>query len=501
MKNTWLATLAVALVGGTASAQTTTFGAPCTGASGVTPGLDLIGFPVQDAALTLRLTGPGSAAGFLFIGTSNSLWQGIPLPLDLIVANIPGCDLNVGINTAVAFSLPPGGVANVGVTGAPAGLTAYLQTAFVDVGGALQVGMSQGLGVTFQPPLGHVGGELVITEIMKDPDFVDDNNGEWLELLNTTAQDIDIEYFTLSDNRGEITQLDNDGNGIVVPANSYVTIGNEDDLLLNGSVTHIFDYSNVFDLTNGSDEIIITDYEGVEIDRVEYDNGVEWPDTKGASLSLLPPFQDAASNDNPANWLAGICPIGGIPYNDDRGTPGAVNNVCITPPPPTPNGTLVFSEVFQNPEAVEEPVGEWLEVYNPTGVAIDMDGYLISWGAGEIISGSVIVPAGGYALLAGSDDPLENGGLPAVDFAWASDLFLGNGSETLQIYDAALNLVARIHYDNGGDWPDPKGASMSLDPSQLNFFGSQEGTNWCPATTPYGAGDLGTPKAANPSCF
>lgn len=501
MKHIYSAALAAALLGGLASGQTTTFGAPCAGGSGLTPTLDLIGFPVQDAPLTLQATGPGSAAGFLFVGSTNTLWQGIPLPLDLAVANIPGCDLNVGINTAIPFSLPPGGVANFPVLGAPAGLTGYLQAAFVDVGGSLQVGMSQGLGVTFQPPLGNVGGELVITEIMKDPDFVDDDNGEWFELLNTTGQDIDIEYFTLSDNRGEITQLDNGGNGIVVPAGSYATIGNEDTLLLNGNVTHIFDYSNVFDLTNGSDEIIITDYEGTEIDRVEYDNGVEWPDKKGSSLSLLPPFEDAVSNDNPANWLAGICPIGGIPYNDDRGTPGGVNNVCLTPPPPTPNGTLVFSEVFQNPEAVPEPGGEWLEVYNPTGAPIDMQGYLIAWGAGEIITSSVVVPAGGYALLATSSDPLVNGGIPTPDYVWDDDLFLGNGSETLQIYDAALNLVARIHYDNGVSWPDPKGASMSLDPSQLNLFGSQEGTNWCVGTAPFGAGDLGTPKAPNPSCF
>ena len=54
--------------------------------------------------------------------------------------------------------------------------------------------------------------------------------------------------------------------------------------------------------------------------------------------------------------------------------------------------------------------------------------------------------------------------------------------------------IDRVEYDGGPSFPDPSGASMALkDPSLDNNVGS----NWCVSSTPYGAGDRGTPGAAN----
>jgi hypothetical protein len=44
------------------------------------------------------------------------------------------------------------------------------------------------------------------------------------------------------------------------------------------------------------------------------------------------------------------------------------------------------------------------------------------------------------------------------------------------------------------------GAATSLDPGSRNPTANDDPQNWCPATSAYGAGDLGTPGADNPNC-
>jgi Lamin Tail Domain len=50
------------------------------------------------------------------------------------------------------------------------------------------------------------------------------------------------------------------------------------------------------------------------------------------------------------------------------------------------------------------------------------------------------------------------------------------------------------------DWGVPSGTAMSLDPSVTSGSGNDAVTAWCAAVDDIGAGDFGTPGAANPSC-
>jgi hypothetical protein len=193
-----------------------------------------------------------------------------------------------------------------------------------------------------------------------------------------------------------------------------------------------------------------------------------------------------------------------MPCNPDTGTPGAANDLCSTSPcPDEATGTLIFSEVTQNPSAVADADGEWFEVYNTTGAAIDMLNYVITAGGSpnnETISSSVIVPAGGYALFARKSDPLVNGGLPTPAYDYIDGLNLSNSAQTMRITDDTGALVFEMTYDGGAVWPDPNGASMSLAPAALNATDAADGANWCEGQTAYGDGDLGTPGAANDAC-
>ena len=164
---------------------------------------------------------------------------------------------------------------------------------------------------------------------------------------------------------------------------------------------------------------------------------------------------------------------------------------AIFPPP-----EIVITEIMQNPAAVSDTNGEWFEVFNPTGSAIDIDGWTIrdDGSNSHTISkgGPLLVPAGGFLVLARNDNSLTNGGV-TVDYEYAG-FFLGNGDDEVVLLDTDLNEIDRVNYDGGPAFPDPTGATMSLIAASLD---NNVGANWCTATTSFGAGDKGTPGTFN----
>jgi hypothetical protein len=57
-----------------------------------------------------------------------------------------------------------------------------------------------------------------------------------------------------------------------------------------------------------------------------------------------------------------------------------------------------------------------------------------------------------------------------------------------------------VAWDDGATFPDPTGASMSLDPSKLTADLNDDGEAWCTSSSVFGDGDLGTPGAPNDGC-
>ncbi|MEM1328197.1 MAG: lamin tail domain-containing protein [Bacteroidota bacterium] len=163
-------------------------------------------------------------------------------------------------------------------------------------------------------------------------------------------------------------------------------------------------------------------------------------------------------------------------------------------------GSLVITEIMQNPAAVGDPEGEYIEIYNPTASPIDLENYVISdlGNDSHTIMSSVVVSAGGYVVLARNADMLVNGGFTA-DYQYDS-FSLSNSDDEVILTDPNGGAVDRVAYDGGPNFPDPSGASMSLNPNFLNAMDNDDGANWCEATSTFGAGDRGTPGAANDMC-
>ncbi len=324
--------------------------------------------------------------------------------------------------------------------------------------------------------------ELVIHEIMQNPSAVADADGEWFELYNPGADAIDIDGWTIQDNDSDSHLIDN-GGPLVVAAGGFVVLASNADAGTNGGVTVDYEYSS-FILANGADEVVLLDAALNEIDRVEYDGGPNFPDPTGATMALRDPALD---NNLGASWCESRTPFGA----GDLGTPGEAND-CV----PVEPVEMVIHEIMQNPSAVADADGEWFELFNPGGDAVDIDGWTIQDNDSDshVIDngGPLVVAAGGYVVLAASADSATNGGVP-VDYAYSA-FFLANGADEIVLVDTAGNEIDRVEWDNGATFPDPNGASMALRDPLLD---NNVGENWCEARTPYGDGDLGSPGAAN----
>jgi hypothetical protein len=173
--------------------------------------------------------------------------------------------------------------------------------------------------------IGSQSGWVVITEFMKDPSSVGDTAGEWIEVYNALPWRVNLEGWTLSDSGGAQHVLSNGGAGLRYPPGAYIVLGNNADPATNGGVQVDYEYAG-FVLGNGADQIILTRPNGAIADRVDYDDGVLWPDTSGRSISLDLAARDVLMNDDGANWCHSSLPISGS--NPDTGTPGLDNDAC-----------------------------------------------------------------------------------------------------------------------------------------------------------------------------
>ena len=172
--------------------------------------------------------------------------------------------------------------------------------------------------------------DLFITEIMTNPAAVSDTAGEWFELYNPTAEDIDLQDMVLSDD-GANSHTISAGNPRLIAPGDYFVMGRNGDPANNGGVDVDYVYSN-FSLGNTSDQIVFSN--GLsELLRLDYTSGFG---TAGISVELtgLPM--------NALNYaLTGESLIYGL---GDIGTPGAAGSFIPEPSPvPVPAAAWLFS--------------------------------------------------------------------------------------------------------------------------------------------------------------
>lgn len=159
---------------------------------------------------------------------------------------------------------------------------------------------------------------------------------------------------------------------------------------------------------------------------------------------------------------------------------------------------IVITEIMNNPSAVGDSDGEYVELYNTTDAAIDINGWTISDNGSDSHTidngGELLVPANGYLVLGNNSDSGTNGGI-TVAYQY-SGISMGNSDDEVILTDGDSNVIDEVMYDGGPNYPDPNGASMYLvDPTVDNTLAIA----WQTSTVAWSgsAGDFGSPGAQN----
>jgi hypothetical protein len=150
---------------------------------------------------------------------------------------------------------------------------------------------------------------------------------------------------------------------------------------------------------------------------------------------------------------------------------------------------------MQNPSVLLDSEGEWFELHNTGATPVDLNGWTIQDNDGDsfVVGASAVIPAGGYAVLGRDAVAMATQGVTLL-YEY-SGMDLSNSSDEIVLINGSMVEIDRVEWDGGPVWPDPTGASMEFVQSAGD---NNDGTNWFPATTPFGGGDLGSPGAMNP---
>jgi DNA/RNA endonuclease G (NUC1) len=179
---------------------------------------------------------------------------------------------------------------------------------------------------------------------------------------------------------------------------------------------------------------------------------------------------------------------------------------------------LVIVELMANPGAVADASGEYVKLYNPGPVDVDLQNYRIQSASGttiytgtetvesHTIGSSVPLAVGACVVLGNNVLAAENGGITTERYSYGTRITLGNNTtDWVTIKTPSGVLLDSVAYSAGGVGSDgkriavaptfsaPSGSTrLVIDPSVDHTV--MAGTNWQNATTTYGAGDRGTPN-------
>jgi hypothetical protein len=341
-------------------------------------------------------------------------------------------------------------------------------------------------------------GEIVITEVLPNPDFVADDVGEWFELHSLANADFHLNGLQIGKSIAEAAEdVIAWPECITLSPGAYAIVAKSADPMQNGELpSELVVWETDISLTNSNSSLWV----GVAAEILD---AVSWGTAgTGEATQLDPDFFDPIANDDLGNWCDATEPFNG----GDVGTPGAANSECFIEPPegqcyengelrdisPVAMGDLEIVEIMPNPAAVDDGDGEWFELR--VASSGDLNGLEISKGGmishvvefgdapGFASDACITVMNGDTVVFAHDDDPLINGGIPQVDVLF--DMALNNSGSDLTIgYDG-------VTWATHAWATSTSGASLSKDSLDT----------WCDAVDPYGDGDLGTPGEANPMC-
>ena len=235
--------------------------------------------------------------------------------------------------------------------------------------------------------------------------------------------------------------------------------------------------------------------DGADPDSIDNDcDGVDGTDADGDGYASEATYGTDCNDGDPDIHPGAQDPADTGDVDEDCSGADTPNASEITP------GDLVVTEIFEGDGSTNTT---WFEVYNTTGNWIDLDTLQMTAGGTALtdISASVLVPAGGFAVIGSNSDSSSNGGVP-VDHEDTALAF--SGTHTLTLTGGTGTPLVDLDWSTG--YPTTTStASISLDPNpttpEYNATDMADGTEWCAGQNTWGStSDLGTPGNDNDEC-
>jgi spore coat protein H len=157
---------------------------------------------------------------------------------------------------------------------------------------------------------------------------------------------------------------------------------------------------------------------------------------------------------------------------------------------PVPEPRLVITEVCATPAAES---GDWLELYNRSGLSLDVSGYLLldCQGRSSRIPGGTEIAPWNFAVLCRDEGTFEEvfGPIPGV-LSGCLASGLRNDADSLSLISRTGRLAASLRWDSDAGWPCGGDSVMAL-ASDTRVYGLAE--SWRAVRLP------GSPGEANPA--
>lgn len=224
--------------------------------------------------------------------------------------------------------------------------------------------------------------KIFINEIMPNP-IGKDQEGEWIEIYNAEAEDIDLTGWSIADDSGKRYFFKED----VIKKGGYLVVKYE---------------KSKISLNNGGDKLILANPLSEEAGTVAYEKvpkeGEVW----------------ARKDNGKFAWT-------------DIATPGKKNQFPI---PKAYSSAIRFNEILPNPDGVDKG-NEWIELFNESDEKVDLDGWMIENRSGKkYIIEKVSVDGGGFVLI-----EIKN-----------SSFSVRNSNEILRLLDPNGEMTAGVSF-------------------------------------------------------
>lgn len=284
---------------------------------------------------------------------------------------------------------------------------------------------------------------LKISEINYNSDPTRDA-GDWFEIRNEGNTLLDISDFSLRD-KDWFHRFEVPTGTTIAPNTHLVFYENEGEFFAeNPGVPHTLG-PIPFHLDNDGDEVHLFDRNGVELSAVRYADEKPWPCSADGFGTTL----EWAGTDPglPESWFAGC--VGG--------SPGQFFAPCAEIP--------TVTEINYKSAATAD-AGDWVELFNRTNTALDLAGWQLGDGNGNIfvLPAGTVLPPGGFLVVV-QDDAKFSGQFPDVANKIGPLGFgLDANGDMVRLFSPGGRLYLNLCYDDASPWPDgPDGNGYTLE--------------------------------------